>query len=98
MQNECMPFLEHLPDLYILRGTPDQIRSDSGSEVMVQVVRDWLHRLGVATLFIEPVRPTARLATYNRHHRHSGVFRLPVAAENNYDSNIRTTTGTGSMQ
>ena len=39
------------------RGVPDYIRSDNGPEFTARVVRDWLHRLGVKTLFIEPGSP-----------------------------------------
>jgi len=49
--------LEHLADLFIMRGTPEHIRSDNGPEFVADVVRDWLSRLGVDTLFIEPGSP-----------------------------------------
>lgn len=49
--------LEHLADLFIMRGTPDFIRSDNGPEFIAKVVRGWLGRLGVDTLFIEPGSP-----------------------------------------
>lgn len=49
--------LEQLADLFILRGTPDFIRSDNGPEFVADVVRGWLARLGVQTLFIEPGSP-----------------------------------------
>ena len=43
--------------LFVTRGVPDHIRSDSGSEFTATTVRDWLSRVGVKTLFIEPVSP-----------------------------------------
>jgi len=49
--------LERLADLFVARGTPEFIRSDNGSEFTAQVVRAWLARLGVRTLFIEPGSP-----------------------------------------
>jgi putative transposase len=49
--------LEHLADLFIMRGTPDYIRSDNGPEFIARVVRGWLTRLGVQPLFIEPGSP-----------------------------------------
>lgn len=49
--------LEQLAELFIMRGTPDFIRSDNGPEFVADVVREWLHRLGVDTLFIEPGSP-----------------------------------------
>ena len=49
--------LERLSDLFVRRGVPDYIRSDNGSEFTAQAVRDWLERVGVKTLFIEPGSP-----------------------------------------
>jgi len=46
-----------LSELFVLRGVPDFIRSDNGSEFTAQMVREWLQRLGVKTLFIEPGSP-----------------------------------------
>ena len=46
-----------LADLFVLRGTPEHLRSDNGPEFCAQAVRDWLGRLGVSTLFIEPGSP-----------------------------------------
>ena len=43
--------------LFITRGVPDYIRSDNGSEFTATVVRGWLSRVGVKTLFIEPGSP-----------------------------------------
>ena len=36
---------------------PEYIRSDSGPEFVAKAVRDWLSRLEVGTLFIEPGSP-----------------------------------------
>ena len=49
--------VELLFDLFVSRGLPDYIRSDNGSEFTAQVVREWLQRIGVKTLFIEPGSP-----------------------------------------
>ena len=49
--------LERLTILFITRGVPDYIRSDNGSEFTATAVRDWLSRVGVKTLFIEPCSP-----------------------------------------
>ena len=46
--------LERLADLFVNRTVPDYIRSDNGPEFTAQAVRDWLGRIGVKTLFIEP--------------------------------------------
>ena len=39
------------------RGTPAYIRSDNGPEFTAAAVREWLKRLGIGTLFIEPGSP-----------------------------------------
>jgi hypothetical protein len=49
--------LERLTDLFIRRGVPDYIRSDNGAEFTAHAVRDWLERVGVRTLYIEPGSP-----------------------------------------
>jgi putative transposase len=46
-----------LAKLMLKHGIPGHIRSDNGPEFVAKVVRDWLHRLGVETLFIEPGSP-----------------------------------------
>jgi transposase InsO family protein len=49
--------LERLTDLFICRGVPDHIRSDNGAEFTASAVREWLEKVGVKTLFIEPGSP-----------------------------------------
>jgi len=49
--------LEQLYWLFLLRGTPEHIRSDNGPEFTARAVRQWLERVGVNTLFIEPGSP-----------------------------------------
>jgi transposase InsO family protein len=49
--------LERLSDLFVHRGVPEHIRSDNGSEFTAKCVREWLGRVGVTTLFIEPGSP-----------------------------------------
>ena len=46
-----------LADLFADRRPPDHIRSDNGSEFTALAVRDWLERLKVKTLYIEPGSP-----------------------------------------
>jgi transposase InsO family protein len=46
-----------LARLFIQRGTPDYIRSDNGPELTAKALRNWLKRVGVKTLFIEPGSP-----------------------------------------
>ncbi len=49
--------LERLSDLFVRRGVPKYIRSDNGPEFTAHKVRDWLERVKVQTLFIEPGSP-----------------------------------------
>lgn len=49
--------LERLSDLFVRRGVPAYLRSDNGSEFTATKVRQWLGRVGVTTLFIEPGSP-----------------------------------------
>jgi len=49
--------LERLSWLFVTRGVPEHIRSDNGPEFTSRVVREWLNKVGVKTLFIEPGSP-----------------------------------------
>jgi len=49
--------IDQLFSLFLFRGIPEHIRSDNGPEFTAQAVRDWLSRLGIKTLFIEPGSP-----------------------------------------
>ena len=49
--------LQVLADLFVRHGAPDHIRSDNGSEFTAKVVRGWLCRVDVKTLYIEPGSP-----------------------------------------
>ncbi len=49
--------LERLTELFVARGIPGHIRSDNGAEFTANAVREWLARLGVQTLYIEPGSP-----------------------------------------
>lgn len=49
--------LEVLTDLFLERGVPVHIRSDNGSEFTAKKVREYLARLEVKPLFIEPGSP-----------------------------------------
>jgi transposase InsO family protein len=46
-----------LAGLMLKHGIPKYIRSDNGPEFVAKAVRDWLARLEVGTLFIEPGSP-----------------------------------------
>ena len=49
--------LYRLGHLMMERGVPDHVRSDNGPELIATALRDWLGRVGVKTLFIEPGSP-----------------------------------------
>ncbi len=49
--------IETLADLFLLHGPPQYIRSDNGAEFTALAIREWLRRLDVQTLFIEPGSP-----------------------------------------
>jgi transposase InsO family protein len=46
-----------LAELFIRRGVPGHIRSDNGPEFTANAVREWLGKVGVRTLYIEPGSP-----------------------------------------
>ena len=49
--------LHCLTDLFVKYEPPEHIRSDNGPEFTARAVRNWLGRIGVKTLFIEPGSP-----------------------------------------
>jgi transposase InsO family protein len=49
--------LERLAWLFATRGAPDYLRSNNGPESTAKVVRSWLARVRVKTLFIQPGSP-----------------------------------------
>ncbi len=48
---------ERLFELFMMKGIPEHIRSDNGPEFTAKAIRDWLNKLGVKSLFIEPGNP-----------------------------------------
>ena len=49
--------LQCLADLFVTHGPPEHIRSDNGPEFVAINVREWLGRIGVKKLYIEPGSP-----------------------------------------
>ncbi len=49
--------LDTLGELFVRHGAPKHIRSDNGPEFIATALRDWLERIGVKTLYIEPGSP-----------------------------------------
>lgn len=52
--------LASLTELFVQHGPPAFIRSDNGGEFTAGAVRDWLKRLQVKTLYIEPGSPRGK--------------------------------------
>ncbi len=53
--SDCV--MTRLFKLFMNRNIPEHIRSDNGSEFTSDRIREWLSRIGVRTLFIEPGSP-----------------------------------------
>ena len=49
--------IETLAELMMIRGVPDNIRSDNGPEFTAGSVREWIGRVGARTPYIEPGSP-----------------------------------------
>ena len=49
--------IEILSGLMLLKGTPEYLRSDNGSEFIAKRIRGWLEKAGVITAYIEPGSP-----------------------------------------
>ena len=53
----ALTLLTVLDDLFVRHGPPEYLRSDNGPEFTAKLVRRWLGRVGIETLFIEPGSP-----------------------------------------
>lgn len=63
--------LEVLADLFLVRGLPEHIRSDKGSEFISIALRQWLSKLSVQTLYRACQPRSSRLTlTAWRYERH----------------------------
>ena len=49
--------IDILAELFAERGLPKHIRSDNGPEFVANAIQEWLGKLGVETLYIEPGSP-----------------------------------------
>ena len=49
--------IDVLTDLFILQGIPAFIRSDNGSELIAEAVRNWISAVGAKTAYITPGSP-----------------------------------------
>ena len=46
-----------MTELFVLHGAPEHIRSDNGPELTSKMIREWLLKVGVKTLFIQQGSP-----------------------------------------
>jgi putative transposase len=49
--------IDTLAELFAMRGVPQHIRSDNGSEFIAQAIQRWLRQIDVETLYIAPGSP-----------------------------------------
>jgi putative transposase len=49
--------IDTLCELLAMRGVPVHLRSDNGPEFVATALRDWLAKVGVGTLYVEPGSP-----------------------------------------
>lgn len=49
--------IDVLTDLFILRGTPEHVRSDNGPEFIAKAVQEWIAAVGARTAYIAPGSP-----------------------------------------
>ena len=56
-KEEAREAIETLSDVMLWKGIPEHLRSDNGPEFIAQQLRQWLAKLGTATLYIEPGSP-----------------------------------------
>ena len=52
-----MNIIETLSGLFLFHGTPEYLHSDNGSEFTANALREWLKRIEIAPLYIEPGSP-----------------------------------------
>ena len=78
--------LERLSDLFVRRGMPRYLRSDNGSALTANHVREWLERVEVQTLFIESGSPweNGYIESFN------GKFRDELLAQEWFDTLLET--------
>jgi len=49
--------IDRLAELFMMDGVPECIRSDNGPEFVATAIQQWLAKMGVQTLYIEPGSP-----------------------------------------
>jgi transposase InsO family protein len=54
---KALDVIDTLASVMLIRGLPGHIRSDNGPEFIARVIRRYLQKAGVATLYVEPGSP-----------------------------------------
>ena len=49
--------IDTLAELFVIHGVPKRIRCDNGPEFISHAIKEWLARIGVSVLYIEPGSP-----------------------------------------
>lgn len=49
--------IDILAELFAMHGVPEHLRSDNGPEFIATAMREWLERVNVGTLYVEPGSP-----------------------------------------
>ncbi len=49
--------INRLSELFVIYGQPKHIRSDNGPEFIAHAIRDWVRKVGIGTLYVEPGSP-----------------------------------------
>jgi putative transposase len=72
--------------MFMTKGIPEYIRSDNGSEFTTEKVKEWLTKLGVKTLFIEPGNPCENgyIESFN------GILRIALLNVETFDTLYET--------
>ena len=74
--------IDTLAELFAMRGVPRHIRSDNGPEFIAHAIRQWLARVGVHTLYIEPGAPWQNSYAESFHSRCRDEFLATEVFEN----------------
>ncbi len=52
--------INRLSELFVIYGQPKHIRSDNGPEFIAHAIRDWVRKVGIGTLYVEPGSPLGK--------------------------------------
>ena len=82
--------IDTLAELFSMRGVPTAIRSDNGPEFVARAIQDWLAKVGVGTLYIEPGSPWQNGYAESFHSRFRDEFLNREEFENVAEARRRT--------